>query len=502
MVGSWPAVFRKILVANRGEIALRVIRTCRELGIRTVAVYSEADRWAGYVAQADEAYPLGPAPSRESYLRADALLEIARRSGAQAVHPGYGFLSENADFAEACAAAGLAFIGPKPHALRALGHKIAARRAAETLGIPVVPGLSEPADASRARAFAARHGYPILLKAAGGGGGKGMRVVRDEGELDRALREASREAAQSFGDPTVFVERYVPRPRHVEIQIFGDGRGRVVHLGERDCSIQRRHQKLLEESPSPAVDPALRERLGQTACALARSVGYENAGTCEFLLDEDGRFYFLEVNARLQVEHPVTEMLTGLDLVALQIRIAAGESLSLEDVPRRGHALEMRICAEDPARRFAPATGTITSVRLPAGPFVRVDADLAPGTPVTVYYDSLLAKIVSWGPDRESARARARRALDEFVVTGVPTTAPFHRRLLEDPRFRAGRVHTRFVEEEFSLGDEDPAGAEEAACLAAALECARRGSAAPPPSADGRDRSLSAWKLAFREGPA
>ena len=492
-------MFRKILVANRGEIALRVIRTCRELGIRTVAVYSDADRWAGYVAQADEAYRLGPPPSRESYLRLDALLEIARRSGAQAVHPGYGFLSENADFAEACAAAGLVFIGPKPHALRALGNKIAARRAAEALGIPVVPGLSEPADESRARAFAARHGYPILLKAAGGGGGKGMRVVREEADLARSLREASREAAQSFGDPTIVLERYVPRPRHVEIQIFGDGRGRVVHLGERDCSIQRRHQKLLEESPSPAVDDALRERMGRTACELARSAGYENAGTCEFLLDEDGRFYFLEVNARLQVEHPVTEMITGLDLVALQIRIAAGEAVPLEEAPRRGHAIEMRICAEDPARRFAPATGTVTSVRLPAGPFVRVDADLAPGMPVSVYYDSLLAKLVCWGPDREAARARARRALDEFVVTGVPTTVPFHRRLLDDPRFRSGRIHTRFVEEEFPPEGEAADRAEDAACLAAVLECARRAAAAPPPSADGRDRSLSAWKLAFRE---
>jgi acetyl-CoA carboxylase biotin carboxylase subunit len=495
-------VFRKILVANRGEIALRVIRTCRELGIRTVAVYSDADRWAGYVAQADEAYRLGPAPSRESYLRVDALLEIARRSGAQAVHPGYGFLSENADFAEACAAAGLVFIGPKPPALRALGNKIAARRAAEALGIPVVPGLSEPADESHARAFAARHGYPILLKAAGGGGGKGMRVVREEADLARSLREASREAAQSFGDPTIFLERYVPRPRHVEIQIFGDGRGRVVHLGERDCSIQRRHQKLLEESPSPAVDAALCERMGRTACELARSVGYENAGTCEFLLDEDGRFYFLEVNARLQVEHPVTEMITGLDLVALQIRIAAGEAVPLEDVPRRGHAIEMRICAEDPARRFAPATGTVTSVRLPAGPFVRVDADLAPGMPVPVYYDSLLAKLICWGPDRDAVRARARRALDEFVVTGVPTTLPFHRRLLDDPRFRSGRIHTRFVEEEFPPQEETADRAEDAACLAAVLECARRAAAAPPSSADGRDRSLSAWKLAFRENGA
>ncbi len=488
----------KVLVANRGEIALRVIRACRELGIRTAAVYSEADRWSAYVAAADEAHLLGPAPAAESYLRIDRLLEIARRAKARAVHPGYGFLAENPAFSAACTKAGIRFVGPPARAIRALGNKIAARKAAERLGIPVVPGVSGAVDAARARAFGARRGYPILLKAAAGGGGRGLRVVRAARDLDRAFREASAEAAGAFGDGTILLEKYLDRPRHVEIQVLADAHGNVVHLGERECSIQRRHQKLLEETPSVAVDDALRRRLGETAVRLARVAGYVNAGTCEFLLDEEGRFYFLEVNSRLQVEHPVTEMTTGLDLVKLQLAVAAGERLPFrqEDVRPRGHALEVRVCAENPFAGFAPAAGEVEGLRFPSGPFVRVDSDLAPGARISVHYDSLIAKLVVWAPDRAGAIARALRALREFHVTGVPTTIPFHLQLLRNRAFAAGRIHTRFAEEEFKLTDVRPGRAEEAAVLAAALESLRRNGAIP---GDAAARPLSPWKLAARE---
>ncbi len=493
-------MFRKVLVANRGEIALRVIRACKELGLRSVAVYSEADRWSNYVSQADESFLLGPAPARESYLRIDRLLEIARKSGAQAVHPGYGFLSENADFSEACAKANLKFIGPRPESMRAVGNKIAARKVAQKLGVPVVPGVSGAIDEAQARAFAKKHGYPLLLKAAAGGGGKGLRVVRGARDLGRASREASSEAAHAFGDGTVFLEKYVARPRHVEVQVFGDARGNVIHLGERECSIQRRHQKLVEESPSVAVDAALRERLGETARKIAASVGYENAGTCEFLLDAKGRFYFLEVNARLQVEHPVTEMVTGLDLVKMQLAVAAGERLPLkqDEVRWNGHAIEARICAEDPFSNFAPAVGEVAGVRFPAGPFVRVDSDLAPRTQVTVYYDSLIAKLVAWAPDREGAMDRILRALREFKVVGVQTTVPFHLQLFRNRSFRAGRIHTKFVDEEFDFEDVKAEHHEEAAVLAAALEFLRREQRAPRHAGP---RPLSPWKSALRDLP-
>jgi acetyl-CoA carboxylase biotin carboxylase subunit len=491
-------MFRKVLVANRGEIALRVLRACREMGLGTVAVYSDADRWAHYVSQADAAVPLGPAPARESYLRIDRILEAARRTGADAVHPGYGFLSENAGFSAACRDAGLTFVGPPPEAMRAIGNKIAARRTAAKLGVPVVPGVTGEIDEAAARAFAARHGYPVLLKAAGGGGGKGLRVVRSARDLARALREASGEASSSFGDGTLFLERYVPRPRHVEVQVVADARGNALHLGERECSIQRRHQKLVEEFPSVAVDAKLREEMGATALKIMKSAGYVNAGTCEFLLDRDGRFFFLEVNARLQVEHPVTEMVTGLDLVRLQLSVAAGEKLPLAqgDVRPRGHALEVRVCAEDPFSDFAPATGEVADVRFPAGPFVRVDSDLVPRTPVTVYYDSLLAKLVCWDATREGAIDRTVRALREFKVVGLPTTIPFHLQLLQDRRFRAGRIHTKFVDEELDLRDVKAAHQEEAAALAAALEFLRRDRASPGSAGP---RPLSAWKTACRE---
>ena len=491
-------MFRKILIANRGEIALRVIRTCKEMGIRTVAVYSEADRWSNYVSQADESSFLGPAPSHESYLRGDRLIEIAKKTGAQAIHPGYGFLAENAAFSDACARARVRFIGPKASSMRAVGNKIAARKIARKLGVPVVPGTRGAVDARRARQFGKKSGYPILLKAASGGGGKGMRVVASERELGRALREASGEAKHAFGDGTLFLEKYVDRPRHVEIQIFGDGRGRVIHLGERECSIQRRHQKLVEESPSVAVDAALRERMGETARKIAESVGYENAGTCEFLLDAKGRFYFLEVNTRLQVEHPVTEMVTGLDLVKMQLAVAAGEKLPVSqgDVSWTGHAIQVRVCAEDPFSNFAPSTGEVAGVRFPAGTFVRVDSDLAPGAEVTVFYDSLIAKLICWAGGRRAAVNRMLRALREFKVVGVQTTIPFHIQLFQNAKFRAGKIHTRFVDREFDFKDIKAKHHEEAVVLSAALEFLRRERLAPRSASP---RPLSPWKLAFRE---
>ena len=491
-------MFRKILIANRGEIALRVIRACKELGIRSVAVFSEADRWSNYVAQADEAYPLGPAPSRESYLRMDKILEAARKSGAQAIHPGYGFLSEKAEFSRACRKARVKFIGPPPEAMDALGNKIAARKQAQKLKLPVVPGISGQVDEAQVLAFGREHGFPILLKAAGGGGGKGLRVVREAKDVVRALREASSEAQAAFGSSEVFVEKYVARPRHVEIQVFGDARGRVIHLGERECSVQRRHQKLVEESPSVAVDDALREKMGATAVRIARSVGYENAGTCEFLLDDDGRFYFLEVNSRLQVEHPVTEMITGLDLVKTQIAVASGEALPVrqEDVVPRGHAIEVRVCAEDPFANFAPATGEVSAVRFPHGPFTRVDSDLVRRTSITVYYDSLIAKLIVWAGTRAEAVDRMLRALRETKIVGVQTTIPFHLQLFQDKRFRAGKIHTKFVDEEFDFKDAKAAHHEEAAILAAAIEFFRRERMTPKYASP---RPISTWKMAWRE---
>jgi len=489
-------MIRTVLVANRGEIALRVLRSCRELGLRTVAVYSEADRWANYVAQADESHLLGPAAPAESYLRIDRILEIAKKSKADAIHPGYGFLAENADFAEACAKARVRFIGPRAESIRAVGNKIEARRLAEKNGIPVIPGVSRAVDAREAAEFGRSQGFPILLKAAAGGGGRGQRVVRSEGEIGRAMREAEAEAAAAFGDGTLFVEKYVAKPRHVEIQILADARGNTVHLGERECSIQRRHQKLVEESPSPGVDDALRARMGEAAVRIARLVGYENAGTCEFLV-RDGEFWFLEVNTRLQVEHPVTEMVTGLDLVKLQIAVASGGKLPLaqEDVRRRGHAIEARVCAEDPFSNFAPSMGEIAGVRLPGGPFVRVDTDLAPRTHVTAHYDSLLAKVIAWGADRADAIDRLARALREFKIVGVQTTIPFHLQLLADARFRSGDVHTKFVEDGFPLRNGRAEREREAAALAAAIEAQRRRSASPAAAAT----PLTPWQTSLRE---
>ncbi|MBM4435560.1 MAG: acetyl-CoA carboxylase biotin carboxylase subunit, partial [Chloroflexi bacterium] len=441
-------MFSKVLIANRGEIAVRVIRTCRDMGIRNVAVYSDVDRTAMHVRLADEAYPIGTAPPQDSYLRIDRIVEVARRTKCDAVHPGYGFLSENAEFAQAVADAGIVFVGPPAAVQRSLGSKTEARRIAAGLGVPVAEGTMDPVtDIAAARAVAERVGYPILLKAAGGGGGKGMRVVRADEELEGAWRGATGEATTAFGTPALLIERFIEHGRHVEMQILADARGDVIWLGERDCSVQRRHQKLIEETPGPSVDDALRGRLGDAAVRIAKASGYRNAGTCEFLVAPDGSFVFLEVNTRLQVEHPVTEAVTGLDLVALQLRVAAGEPLPLrqDEVERRGAAIECRITAEDPAQGFLPAAGRVDLVRLPSGPKLRVDSALEPGTWVPNEYDPLIAKIVTYGRDRAEAIARMRRALAETVVGGVPTTVPFHARVFAEPDFVSGRYDTDYI---------------------------------------------------------
>ncbi len=465
-------VFRKLLIANRGEIAVRILRACRELGIRTVAVYSEVDRSSLHVRTADEAYPIGPPPARESYLVIEKLIDVARKSGADAVHPGYGFLAENADFARACRDAGLVFVGPTPEAIELMGDKVAARKTVRQVGVPTVPGTTdEVEDVSEALRVAAEIGYPILIKAAAGGGGKGMRVVRSPEEFADAFRAASSEATSAFGYGGVYLERLMETVRHVEVQILADHHGNVIHLGERECSIQRRHQKLLEESPSPAVNDELRARLGEAAVNAARAAGYTNAGTVEFLLDPHGNFYFLEVNTRIQVEHPVTEMVTGIDLVAEQIKIAAGEPLSIkqEDVRLRGAAIECRIASEDPYNNFLPSTGCITFVQEPSGPGVRVDSALFEGFEVTLYYDPMIAKVIVWAEDRPKAIQRMKRALREFKILGVSTNIPFHLWLLDHPKFLKGEVDTAFLERHYrqlSLGDEDE---RDVALIAAAI---------------------------------
>ena len=440
---------KKLLVANRGEIAVRVIRACREQGIATVAVFSEADREALHVQMADEAYPIGPPPATESYLRIDTLVDVARRAGADAVHPGYGFLAENARFAEACAAAGLTFVGPPAAAIRAMGDKTAARKIARDMKVPMVPGTLEAiAGDDEARATAAQIGYPVMLKAAMGGGGKGMRLVRTEAELAGALRAARSEAGAAFGDTAVYLERAVREPRHVEIQVLADSHGGIVHLGERECSIQRRHQKLIEESPSPCVDAGLRARMGEAACRVAAAAGYVNAGTVEFLVDGERNFYFLEMNTRLQVEHPVTEMVTGIDLVREQLRIAAGEPLGYDqrDVTWKGWAIECRINAEDPFGGWLPSPGTITGLRAASGPGVREDSGAYEGYTVPRFYDTLVAKLIVWGADRPTAIERMLRALGEYKVVGVRTTIPALARIVGHPDFRAGHLSTALLE--------------------------------------------------------
>ncbi|HEU4450753.1 MAG TPA: acetyl-CoA carboxylase biotin carboxylase subunit [Gaiellaceae bacterium] len=445
------APFSTVLVANRGEIAIRIFRALRELGIRAATVYSEADRGSLHVALADEAILLGPGPPAESYLHQERVREAAQRAGAQAIHPGYGFLAENAAFARAVEAAGLVWIGPPPDAIEAMGSKVTARRLMERAGVPVVPGTTEPVESVAAVvALGKEHGWPLALKASAGGGGKGLKLVRGPGEAERALASAQREGESYFADATVYVERFLEDPRHVEVQVFADAHGNVVHLGERDCTIQRRHQKLVEETPSPAVGPELRERIGAIAVEAARAVGYRGAGTIEGLLDREGNYFFLEMNTRIQVEHTVTELVTGIDLVREQVLVAAGAPLSFrqEDVRFSGHAIECRINAEDPANGFLPSPGTITAYREPAGPGVRVDAGVAEGSEVVGLYDPLVAKLVVWDVDRERARRRMLRALAEYVIDGVTTLVGFHRALLEHPCFVAGETCFGVVESE------------------------------------------------------
>jgi acetyl-CoA carboxylase, biotin carboxylase subunit len=497
-------LFRKILVANRGEIALRVIRAAHELGVEAVAVYSEADRLAPHVLAADEAYLLGPAPSAQSYLRGDALIEIARRCGAEAIHPGYGFLSERAPFVRAVEEAGLAFIGPSAAAIEAMGDKTEARKRAMAAGVPVVPGTKEPiADPAEARRRALEVGYPVLLKAAAGGGGKGMRVVREEEEIERAFVAAGNEARSAFGDDAVYMEKYLEGPRHIEIQVLADRHGRTIHLGERECSIQRRHQKLIEEAPSAVLSAEQREAMGATAVAAAEAVGYVGAGTVEFLYQE-GEFYFLEMNTRIQVEHPVTELVTGLDLVQWQIRIAAGEALPIEqrDVVLQGHAIECRITSEDPDNSFLPSTGRIERLDVPTGPGVRWDAGIVAGSEVGLHYDPMLAKLIVHAPTREEAIDRMKRALAELRVVGVDTSAPFHLRVMDEPDFRAGRLDIRYLErhEAALLGPRHDEETLRAAALAAALledeaRTTRRGARMGSPTAGrGGWSGRSGWK--------
>jgi acetyl-CoA carboxylase biotin carboxylase subunit len=514
-----PRPIRRVLVANRGEIAVRVMRTCKDRGIETVAVYSDADRLAAHVLMADHAYHIGPPPARESYLDIGKIIDACRRSGADAVHPGYGFLSENDEFAEACAAAGITFIGPRAEAMRAMGEKTHARLTMIAAGVPVVPGAEGVGgrgfpSAAEALVAAREIGFPVLIKASSGGGGKGMRLVTEEASFEAAFDGARREAASSFGDDTVYIEKAIIRPRHVEIQVFADMHGNVVHLGERDCSLQRRHQKVVEESPSPAVDDDLRRQMGAAAVGAARACNYLGAGTVEFLLSQDGSFYFLEMNTRLQVEHPVTEAIYALDLVAWQLDVAEGKPLPLSqadlDARRRGAAIECRIYAEDSVR-FLPSTGTITHLRVPAGPYVRNDSGVYEGSEVSMYYDPMLSKLLVWGENRAEALGRMRRALDEYAVRGIQTNLSFHRRVLRHAGFCAGHYDTGFIERERDVlwapdGAESAAGDEgrqaealDMGLVAAAIDRVERGHvvvAQAPVSTGG----VSAWRLGGRGG--
>jgi acetyl-CoA carboxylase, biotin carboxylase subunit len=500
-------MFRKILIANRGEIAVRILRACRELGVPAAVVYSDADRASLHVRLADEAYRLGPAPSRESYLAIGKILDAARSAGCDAVHPGYGFLAENHEFARACAAAGITFIGPSPEAMAQLGSKTAARHLAREVGVPTVPGVLDPiANLKLASAMAKETGFPIVLKAVAGGGGKGMRLVEREAELAGAWRDATSEAENAFGDGRLYLEKYLPRPRHIEIQVLGDHHGRMVYLGERECSVQRRYQKVIEEAPSPVMDEDLRRAMGEAAVKLAHAGGYTNAGTVEFLVDADRQFYFLEMNTRLQVEHPVTEMVTSLDLVKWQIRVAAGKKLPFEqgDIAIRGHAIECRIYAEDPDNNFFPSPGKILDRRIPAGPGVRMDDGVYAGWIVPNEYDPLLGKLIVWGGDRAEAIARLRRALDEYYATGIKTNISLFRRILDSRDFLAGEIYTRWLDDFLqrpplakTAGEDSRAAiAEDAAILAAALWQMSRARTAATTSGDGA-APASLWK---REG--
>ncbi|MGH9377354.1 MAG: acetyl-CoA carboxylase biotin carboxylase subunit [Terriglobia bacterium] len=494
-------MFKKILIANRGEIAVRVIRACREMGIQTVAVYSDADRKALHVRYADEAFRVGPPPSADSYLRIDRVLDAARASKAEAIHPGYGFLSENPEFPRACKKAGCVFIGPSAESMELMGSKTAARRAVMNAGLPVVPGTDGTLETiNEIKRAAADFGYPVMLKAAAGGGGKGLRVVHLEAELESALRTARAEAKNAFGDASVYVEKYLERPRHIEVQILGDRHGRLIHLGERECSLQRRQQKVMEESPSPFVDADLRQRMGKTAARIGALAGYTNAGTVEFLVDSNRNFYFLEMNTRLQVEHPVTEVVTGIDLVKAQIRIAAGEPLPWrqEDIVHRGHALECRIYAEDPENNFFPSPGLIERLRAPMGPGVRDDSGVYEGWTVPLEYDPLLSKLVTFGSSRNEAFARMRRALGEYEVAGINTNIAFFHRLLQHPAVLAGDIDTAFIDRlpaSESMQEEKLTAQEERmAALAVMLESSRH-----PARSIVNHPSQSRWKAAGLE---
>jgi len=488
----------KVLVANRGEIAIRVLRTCRELGLETVAVFSEADREAPHVRYADEAYCIGPPPARESYLRGERIIQAALESGAQTVHPGYGFLAESPAFARACAEAGLTFVGPSPEAMALLGDKTAARRVAHDLGIPVIEGSAHALDDEELLDAAERIGYPVMLKATAGGGGMGIRAAHSRAELEATIPLARREARAAFGDDGVYLERRVEEARHIEVQLLGDAHGHVIHLGERECSIQRRHQKLIEESPSRAVDGDLRQRICRAAVRIGQAVGYVSAGTVEFLLDSDGNFHFLEVNPRLQVEHTVTEAVTGVDIVKEQLRIAAGRELryTQADVHPRGWALECRILAEDPTQSFIPTTGRVTRLREPGGPGIRVDSGICEGLTITPYYDSLLSKLVAWGETRGVAIVRMRRALEEYRIIGVKTNLDLHRALLDSHRFFGGQFNTSFLEEQFLPPETGDEGRLAAALTAALLDYQRRrgGEAIGEPGVS-RWKMLGRWEL-------
>jgi len=495
--------FRKVLVANRGEIAVRILRACSELGLRTVAVYSEADRHALHVRYADEAYCIGPASARESYLAIDKIIRVARQANAEAIHPGYGFLAENEHFARACGENDIVFIGPRPESIAAMGDKIAARRTVKSAGVLVVPGSDGPvASVEDARALAEQIGYPVLLKATAGGGGKGMRTVKSSDELATAFRLAASEAQSAFGDGTLYVEKLLEGVRHVEIQVLADRQGNTVHLGERECSIQRRRQKLIEEAPSPVVDEDLRQRMGDVAVKAAQAVGYENAGTVEFLLDRERNFYFLEMNTRLQVEHPITEMVTGVDLVVEQIRIAAGRRLRLrqKDISLKGHAIECRICAEDPYNDYLPSVGRITTVDEPSGPGVRVDSAVYSGYEVSLYYDPMVAKLIVSGESRAQAIQRMRRALSEFKLLGIRTNLPFHLRMMESPTYIAGRFDNSFLDSFTLASDDETGGRVKLAAIAAAAVAHRLQQVQSRESqSHGEPRvAESAWKVAGR----
>jgi acetyl-CoA carboxylase biotin carboxylase subunit len=451
-VGRKHGLLRKVLVANRGEIAIRVFRALNEMGIGSVAVYSEADRLSWHLRYADEAHLIGPAPATKSYLNIERIIEVAMESGCDGIHPGYGFLAESHEFAGACEEAGLVFIGPAPRTIRSMGFKTEAKSIMKSSGVPVIPGSDGPVgSAGEAAEISGSIGYPVMLKASAGGGGKGMRIVRAADQIRQAFRTASGEAGSYFGNPEVFIEKYIERPRHIEVQILADSRGNTIHLGERECSVQRRYQKLIEETPSPSLDREARERIGETAVTAARAAGYRNAGTVEFILDPSGEFYFLEMNTRLQVEHPVTEFVTGIDLVKHQILVASGLELPLrqEDVSRRGASIECRIYAEDPKNDFMPSLGRITRLKNPEGPWVRVESYVYRGYEVPVYYDPLIAKLVTWGADREAAIARMTRALGEYIIEGIETTIPFHAWVMRDAGFRSGDFDTSYIDRHY-----------------------------------------------------